>query len=54
MGISVAEAVELINEIRHQLESLFEIIRGDVKNTVGQYLSELMQTELTGFLGRDR
>jgi hypothetical protein len=30
------------------------MIRADVKDSVGQYLSELMETELTGFLGRGR
>jgi len=30
------------------------MIRGTVKENVGNYLSELMDTELTGFLGRDR
>lgn len=54
MEISVAEAMELINEIRQQPESLFEMIRGSVKENVGTYLSELMETELTGFLGRGR
>jgi len=53
MEITVAEAMELINEIRHP-DGLYEMIRGNVKETVGQYLSELMETELTGFLGRDR
>jgi putative transposase len=53
MEITVAEAMELINEIRHP-DGLFEMIRGNVKDTVGRYLSELMETELTGFLGRDR
>ena len=52
MEITVAEAVELINQIRKQPDSLFEMIRADVKSCVGQYLSELMQTELSGFLGR--
>jgi len=52
MEITVAEAMELINEIRHP-DGLYEMIRGNVKETVGQYLSELMETELTGFLGRD-
>jgi putative transposase len=54
MEISVTEAMELINEIRQQPDSLFEMIRGTVKQNVGKYLSELMDTELTGFLGRDR
>lgn len=54
MEISVTEAMELINEIRQQPDSLFEMIRHNVKENVGKYLSELMDTELTGFLGRDR
>lgn len=54
MEISVAEVMELINEIRQEPDSLFQMIRANVKESVGQYLSELMETELTGFLGRDR
>ena len=54
MEMSVAEAMELINEIRQQPDSLFEMIRGTVKENVGKYLSELMDSELTSFLGRDR
>ena len=54
MEISVSEAMELINEIRQQPEGLFEMIRTNVKETVGQYLSGLMETELTAFLGRER
>ncbi|MBW2083095.1 MAG: hypothetical protein JRI39_08395 [Deltaproteobacteria bacterium] len=33
--VSLAEAVELINEIRQQPETLFEMIRDDVKQGVG-------------------
>lgn len=54
MEISVPEAMELINEIRRQPEGLFEMIRVNVKESVGQYLSGLMEAELTGFLGRER
>ena len=54
LDVSVAEAVELIKEIREQPEGLFEMIRVNVKESVGQYLSELMETELSGFLGRGR
>jgi putative transposase len=54
MEISVAEVMELINEIRQEPDNLFEMIRANVKQSVGHYLSELMETELTGFLGRDR
>jgi len=52
--VSVAEAMELIKEIRKQPEDLFEMIRCDVRETVGRYLSELMEAELTQFLGRER
>ena len=54
MEITVAEALELINEIRKQPGSLFEMIRADVKQSVSRYMSELMDVELTDFLGRER
>ena len=54
MEITVTEALELINEIRKQPHDLFEMIRADVKESVGRYMSELMDTELTDFLGRQR
>jgi putative transposase len=54
MEITVAEAFQLINEIRKQPENLFEMIRADVKQSVSQYMSELMEVELTNFLGRER
>ena len=54
MEITVAEVRELINEIREQPGSLFDMIRANVQETVGQYLSVLMDSELTHFLGRDR
>lgn len=53
MEISVTEALELINEIRKQPNDLFEMIRADVKESVGRYMSELMNAELTDFLGRN-
>ena len=54
MEITIAEISELINEIRKQPESLFEMIRANVQETVGAYLSTLMGIELSEFLGRDR
>ena len=54
MEITVTEAMALINEIRKQPNNLFEMIRADVKESVGQYMSELMDAELTDFLGRKR
>ena len=54
MEITVAEVFDLINEIKHQPQSLFEMIRANVQETVGQYLSSLMDSEMTHFLGRRR
>ena len=52
--ISVPEAIDIFKEIQKQPQHLFEMIRSDVKETVGQYLTSLMHAELTNFLGRDR
>ena len=49
MEISVAEVRELINQIRQQPGKLFEMIRVNIQKTVGQYLSTLMDSELTDF-----
>jgi len=54
MEITVTEALEMINEIRKQPDDLFEMIRTDVRKSVGHYLSELIDTELTDFPGRKR
>ena len=34
--VTVAEVMELINEIRQEPENLFEMLRTDVKEVVGQ------------------
>ena len=52
--LTVPEAVEFFNAIQKQPQMIFDLIREDIKNTVGQYLSSLMETELTGFIGRQR
>lgn len=52
--ITVPEAVEFFNVIQKQPEMIFDLIRQDIKSTVGQYLSSLMDTELTEFIGRER
>jgi len=44
----------MINEIRKKPDDLFEMIRTDVKESVGRYMSELMDAELTDYLGRKR
>jgi putative transposase len=50
--ISVPEAVGLFNEIQKQPKQFFDMIRVEVKETVGQYLTSLINTELAHFLGR--
>jgi putative transposase len=50
--ISVPEVVEIFKEIQEQPEKLFEMIRFDIRETVGQYLTTMMNAELTHFLGR--
>lgn len=54
MEITVPEVLDLIKQIREQPEGLFEMIRTNVRETVGEYLTELMDVELTQFLGRKR
>ena len=54
MELTVPEVLELINGIHQEPGSLFEMIRANVQETVGQYLSTLMDMELTDFLGRSR
>lgn len=51
--ISVPEIVNVFKEIQNQPERLFEMIRVEVKENVGVYLSRLMEMELTHFLGRE-
>lgn len=51
--VSVPEVVRIFKEIQTQPEQLFDIIRADIRQSVGQYLSEMMQVELTRFLGRE-
>jgi len=52
--ISVPEVVGLFKEIQKSPEKLFEMIRLDMRETVGEYLSALMKSELDHFLGRER
>jgi putative transposase len=51
--ISVPEVVEIFKEIQEQPEKLFEMIRFDIRETVGHYLTAMMSAELTHFLGRE-
>ncbi|MCK4667363.1 IS256 family transposase [Candidatus Dependentiae bacterium] len=45
--------MEVINRMQQQPEKLFEMMRLDIKEQVSNYLSSLMEGELSHFLGRD-
>jgi len=51
--VSVPEIVTLFKEIQTQPEKVFEMIRLDVREMVGKYLTEMMNAELSHFLGRE-
>lgn len=51
--ISVPEVVNVFKEIQNNPQKIFEMIRLDVREVVGKYLTEMMNAELTHFLGRD-
>jgi len=53
INISVPEVISVFKEIQNQPERIFEMIRVDLRDAVGRYLSEMMNGELTDFLGRD-
>lgn len=50
--ISVPEVIQAFKEIQSAPERLFEMIRFNVQEEVGNYLSKLMDLELTQFLKR--
>ena len=52
--INVPEIVNIFKEIQKQPENLFEMIRVEIRENVGEYLSGLMDVERTQFLGRQR
>jgi putative transposase len=52
LEVSVTEAVQLIKEIQQQPGKILEMVKTDVPRVIGDYLSEIMQVELTRFLGR--
>lgn len=53
VDISVPELIEVFKEIQKQPEQLFEMIRLDIQEVVGNYLTSLMNAELSHFLGRE-
>jgi putative transposase len=50
--ISVAEVVQVFKEIQEQPERILEMVKADMPQAVGGYLSEIMKLELTKYLGR--
>ena len=50
--ISVPEVVSIFKEIQEQPDKIFEMIRVDIRQSVSEYLSKLMDMERTQFLGR--
>ena len=52
--ISVSEIVTLFKEIQKEPSKMFELIRTDVKEMVGSYISELLDIELKDHLKRNR
>lgn len=51
--MSVPEVVSIFKEIQQAPQKLFEMIRVDLRESVGRYLSEMMEVELSCFLGRE-
>jgi|GEM_PF-1300286 len=51
--ITVPEVIEIFNAIQKKPEALFEMIRLDLQQTVGEYLSAIMHAEMTQLLGRE-
>ena len=54
VGINVPEVVSIFKEVEEQPQKVFEMTRVDIRQSVGEYLSELMDMEPTCFLGRER
>jgi putative transposase len=54
IDVNVTEVVGLFKEIQKTPEKLFEMMRLDMREIAGEYLTSLMDAELTIHLGRDR
>jgi hypothetical protein len=50
--VNVAEVREYIKGLVEAPERFFSMIRYNIRESVGQYLSELMESELTFYIGR--
>lgn len=53
LEVTVSEISEIFKEIQERPGKLFEMIRLDIKEVVGKYLTAMMNAELTHYLGRE-
>ena len=54
LKVNVPEVRSYINEIVKAPGKIFDVVRYNVQESVGKYLSYLMESELTFYLGRER
>ncbi len=54
LKVSVSEVLTLIKEVENIPAKIFEYIGVNIKDTVGKFLTNLMENELTHYLGRDK
>jgi len=52
LEVTVSEIADIFKEIQEQPGKLFEMIRLDIREVVGNYLTAMMNAELTHYLGR--
>jgi hypothetical protein len=52
LKMTVSEVTNIFKENQKQPVQLVEMIRADIREKVGQYLTAMMNKELTQFLGR--
>lgn len=52
IALSVPEFLEICKEVKKKPESIFKMLRGELRKSMGQYLSEMIRMELTNYLGR--
>jgi len=53
LEVTVSEIADIFKEIQEQPGKLFEMIRLDIREVVGNYLTAMMNAELTHYLGRE-
>jgi putative transposase len=53
LEVTVSEIADIFKEIQQRPSQLFEMIRLDIREVVGKYLTTMMNAELTHYLGRE-